>query len=178
MTHLIDELVELAHGDAQALTTEPTRFDLITEEAVAAAARRSGLEIRLEATPTVVDAAPAALTRAISNLLDNAVKWSTPSATIEVTVRDGILTVRDHGPGIDPGDLPHVFDRFYRAKAARTLPGTGLGLAIVRQVADMHGGTISAESASGGGTLMTLRLPIARAESTRRPETTPAHRRS
>ena len=164
MTHLIDELVELAHGDAQTLSTEPARLDLIAEDAVAAAARRSSLDIRLDASPTVVEAAPAALSRAISNLLDNAIKWSPPNAPVEVTVKDGTLSVRDHGPGVDAADLPHVFDRFYRATTARTLPGSGLGLAIVRQVAEAHGGTITAEAAIGGGTLFTLCLPTRNAE--------------
>ena len=159
MTHLIDELVELARGDVQVLTMEPTRLDLIAEETVAAAARRSGAEIRLNATPTTVEAAPGALASAISNLLDNALKWSPPDATIEVTVDNGTVAVRDHGQGIDPADLPHLFDRFYRAKSARTMPGSGLGLAIVRQVAEAHGGTVNAEAAQGGGSLFTLRLP-------------------
>ena len=66
--------------------------------------------------------------------------------------------MRDHGPGIDEQDLPHVFDRFYRAPSARGMPGSGLGLAIVRQVAEAHGGTVVAERATGGGTLVTLRL--------------------
>ncbi len=74
-------------------------------------------------------------------------------------MHDGTVTVRDHGPGIDAADLPHIFDRFYRAAAARTLPGSGLGLAIVRQVAEAHGGTVSAEPALGGGTRFTLSFP-------------------
>ena len=68
------------------------------------------------------------------------------------------MTVRDHGPGIPDEDLPYVFDRFYRAKAARGMPGSGLGLAIVRQVAEAHGGDVVAERADGGGTQITLRL--------------------
>ena len=92
---------------------------------------------------------PARLDRAVTNLLDNAAKWSPPGGQIEVHVRDGELSVRDHGPGIDEADLPHVFDRFYRAPAARGLPGSGLGLAIVRQVAEWHGGTVSAEQRAG-----------------------------
>jgi two-component system, OmpR family, sensor histidine kinase MprB len=164
MTTLIDELVELAHGDAQPITTEPTRLDLVAEEAVTAAARRSNHDIHLDASPTSVNGAQTALNRAITNLLDNAAKWSPPNAPIEVTVGSGAISVRDHGPGIDPADLPHVFDRFYRATAARTLPGSGLGLAIVRQIAEAHGGTITAEIPSGGGTLFTLRLPILAAE--------------
>ena len=145
MTQLIDELVELARGDAQAFAMSPTRLDLVTEDAGAVTARRSGVEIRLKTTPTLVAGSPDALTRAIANLLDNAVKWSPPGEPVEVSVAAGTVCVRDHGPGIRPEDLPHVFDRFYRATAARTLPGSGLGLAIVKQVAEAHGGTITAQ---------------------------------
>jgi two-component system sensor histidine kinase MprB len=74
-------------------------------------------------------------------------------------LRDGVLTVRDHGPGIDPADLPHVFDRFHRGANARGRPGSGLGLAIVRQVAEAHGGSVALEAAPGGGTLARLTLP-------------------
>ena len=98
------------------------------------------------------------LDRAVSNLLDNAGKWSPPGTTVEVRVVDHEVTVRDHGPGIDPADLPFVFDRFWRAPAARAMPGSGLGLSIVRQVAQTHGGTVSAELPADGGTLMRLRL--------------------
>ena len=101
---------------------------------------------------------PRTIERAVANLLDNAAKWSPAGGEVEVGVRDGELTVRDHGPGIAPDDLPYVFDRFYRASSARGLPGSGLGLAIVRQVAQAHGGTVVAEHAEGGGTLMRLRL--------------------
>ena len=81
-------------------------------------------------------------------------------------MRDGRLIVRDHGPGIADEDLPHVFDRFYRARAARGLPGSGLGLAIVRQVAESHGGEVVAEQAEGGGTRMVLTLGARRALAT------------
>jgi two-component system sensor histidine kinase MprB len=106
----------------------------------------------------MVRGVPAAIERAISNLLDNAAKWNLPDGEIEVTVRDGEVCVRDHGPGIDAADLPFVFDRFYRAPSARGLPGSGLGLAIVRQVAEANGGSVVAEPAEGGGTRMRLRL--------------------
>ena len=97
----------------------------------------------------------------MSNLVDNAAKWSPPGAEVEVVVRDGTVTVRDHGPGVDPADLPRVFDRFYRSPQARTMPGSGLGLAIVKQVADSHGGTVTAAAAPGGGALFALRFPMA-----------------
>jgi two-component system sensor histidine kinase MprB len=160
MTHLIGELVELARGDAQAPAKQHIRLDHLAEEAVAAAARRSATTFQTEFEPTLVDAAPGAVTGAIANLIDNAVKWSPEGGSVEVTVREGAVTVRDHGPGIAANDLPHVFDRFYRAAASRTLPGSGLGLAIVRQVAEAHGGTVTAEQAAGGGSLFTLRLPV------------------
>ncbi len=159
MTRLIEELVELARGDAQSSSHEPVRLDVVARAAVAVAARRSNREFRVEAQPTVVSGDSGGLTRAISNLLDNAVKWSPDDAPVEVTVASGTVTVRDHGPGIAAEDLPHVFDRFYRATAARTLPGSGLGLAIVKQVAEAHGGTATAAEAAGGGTVMTLALP-------------------
>jgi two-component system sensor histidine kinase MprB len=108
--------------------------------------------------PTTVVGVPASLERAIGNLLDNAAKWSPDGAEIDVRLADGELTVRDRGPGIAEADLPHVFERFYRATSARGMPGSGLGLAIVRQVAEAHGGTVTAEHAPGGGTLMRLRV--------------------
>jgi two-component system sensor histidine kinase MprB len=160
MTHLIDELVELARGDVQASKHEPVRLDLLAREAAAVASRRSQRDFRVVTEVTLVSGAPAELMRAISNLLDNAVKWSPADTPVEVTVSAGVCAVRDHGPGISAEDLPHVFDRFYRAAAARTLPGSGLGLAIVRQVAEAHGGTATADAAEGGGTVFSLRLPL------------------
>jgi two-component system sensor histidine kinase MprB len=159
MTQLIDELVDLARGDAQAFELSPTRLDLVTEDVRAVTARRSGVEIRVDSKPSTVAGSPDALTKAIANLLDNAIKWSPAGSCVEVSVGAGTVSVRDHGPGIEPEDLPHVFDRFYRAAAARTLPGSGLGLAIVKQVAEAHGGTISAQAASDGGAIFTLQLP-------------------
>ena len=101
---------------------------------------------------------PASLERAVGNLLDNAVKWSPNGGPVEVTVGGGQVTVRDHGPGVDPDDLPFVFDRFYRARNARGMPGSGLGLAIVRQVAEAHGGQVRAENAPDGGAFLRLDL--------------------
>jgi two-component system sensor histidine kinase MprB len=77
---------------------------------------------------------------------------------VEVELRDGMLTVRDHGPGFADEDLPHVFERFYRAKDARGMPGSGLGLAIVRQAAEARGGSVEAANAPGGGALMRVRF--------------------
>jgi two-component system, OmpR family, sensor histidine kinase MprB len=159
MTQLIDELVALARGDIATFETEPTRLDVLVEAAAEVAARRSGRELRVTTTPSVVDASPSALGRAVSNLLDNALKWGPGDTPVDVTVEGGVVSVRDYGPGIDPADMPYVFDRFYRAAEARTMPGSGLGLAIVRQVAEAHGGVVSVEAAPGGGALFTLLIP-------------------
>jgi two-component system, OmpR family, sensor histidine kinase MprB len=121
--------------------------------------------------PCVIGGHAERLKTAVRNLLDNAAKFSPPGTAVEVRLHAGELTVRDHGPGIPPGDLPHVFDRFYRAATARGVPGSGLGLAIVRQVAEAHGGTVRAEAVPpqptdpdrppgpDGGTLIRFRLP-------------------
>ena len=100
------------------------------------------------------------LERAVTNVLDNAAKWSPQGGTVEVWLRGGELAVRDHGPGIAAEDLPFVFDRFYRAPAARHLPGSGLGLAIVREAVEAHGGTVEVTSTPGGGTMVRLQLPV------------------
>jgi two-component system, OmpR family, sensor histidine kinase MprB len=160
MTALIAELVELARGDQAPVEPEDVRLDLAAADAIERTRRnRPGISFKPDLQESMVRGVPATIERAISNLLDNAAKWSPPDGEIEVSVRDGELTVRDHGPGIDPDDLPFVFDRFYRAPSARGLPGSGLGLAIVRQVAEAHGGTVTAEAADGGGTRMRLSLP-------------------
>ena len=103
--------------------------------------------MRLE--PTLVRGEGERIARAVSNLLDNACKWSPPGGVVEVTLQDGVLSVRDHGPGFQDEDLPFVFDRFHRAREARSKPGSGLGLAIVRQAADAHGGFAEAGNAPG-----------------------------
>ena len=118
---------------------------------------------------------PATIERAVGNLLDNAAKWSPVGEDVEVELRAGQLVVRDHGPGIPDEDLPYVFDRFYRARAARGLPGSGLGLAIVRQVAESHGGGVVAEHAEGGGTRMVLTLGRSRAGASRPLGCSPPH---
>jgi two-component system sensor histidine kinase MprB len=163
LTVLVGDLVDLARpGERDAEPPETLRLDELVGAAVERARRHAPqTTFALEAEPSVVVGSRARLARAVGNLLDNAVKWSPPGATVEVAVRDGEITVHDHGPGIAQVDLPHVFDRFYRAPSARGLPGSGLGLAIVKHVADAHGATVSAEAAPGGGTLLRLALPAA-----------------
>jgi two-component system sensor histidine kinase MprB len=97
--------------------------------------------------------------RAITNLLDNAAKWSPPEGRVTVRVSAGVLTVDDQGPGIDAEDLPHVFERFYRARESRGMPGSGLGLSIVRQVVARHAGTVAVHNREGAGIRFTVVLP-------------------
>jgi two-component system sensor histidine kinase MprB len=162
LTRLVGDLVELARGDGQ---EEPLTFvdlDDLTRRVVEVAGRNHpSITFRVEGAPSLIRGAPARVWRAVSNLVDNAGRWSPPDAEVEIGVRDGTVTVRDHGPGVDPADLPYVFDRFYRSPRARTMPGSGLGLAIVKQVADSHGGTVTAAAAPGGGALFVLRFPAA-----------------
>jgi two-component system, OmpR family, sensor histidine kinase MprB len=159
MTVLIGELTELARGEEQRAAPEEVRLDLVAKDAIRRTTRNHPeVPIVAKLDPTTVVGVPASLERAIGNLLDNAAKWSPNGAEVDVRLADGELTVRDHGPGIADSDLPHVFERFYRATSARGMPGSGLGLAIVRQVAEAHGGTVTAEHAPGGGTLMRLRV--------------------
>jgi two-component system sensor histidine kinase MprB len=160
LTLMMNDLIELGRGEQPRGGSEDVRLDLIVEEAVERARRHSpDTPFDVELHQVVLTGEPGRLARAINNLLDNAVNYSPPGSPVEIAVHGDELTVRDHGPGISTADLPHVFDRFYRGAEARGRPGSGLGLAIVRQVAEQHGGRVSAQVASGGGTLMLLRLP-------------------
>jgi two-component system, OmpR family, sensor histidine kinase MprB len=156
LTALVADVVELARGAAPGDLAGEVRLDEIVAAVAERARARSGggVEFRVRAEPTVVQGDPARINRAVSNLVDNAVKWSPPGGEVELSLADGALTVRDHGPGFDDGDLPRVFERFYRADGARGLPGSGLGLAIVRQAAEAHGGSAEAANAPGGGALL------------------------
>jgi two-component system sensor histidine kinase MprB len=161
LTVLVSDLVDLARGDEPAAVPEDVRLDLLVADAVERARRHApDKTFFTELEPSLVEGVPGRLDRAVANLIDNAAKWSPSGGQIEVRVSGGEVSVRDHGPGIADSDLPHVFDRFYRAPAARGLPGSGLGLAIVRQVAQSHGGTVTAERANGGGARMRLTLPV------------------
>ncbi|MGH2935970.1 MAG: HAMP domain-containing sensor histidine kinase [Gaiellaceae bacterium] len=159
MRELIGGLLELARNEHASAERTTVQLDEIVESVVdRARARYPQISFDVSLEPTTVEGAPEPLERAVWNLLENAGKWSGTGSAVEVTLRDGELRVRDHGPGIAPEDREHVFDRFYRATDARSLPGSGLGLAIVREVAEAHGGTVVAEEAPGGGALLRLRL--------------------
>jgi two-component system sensor histidine kinase MprB len=155
LSALVGDLVEIDRE--RPAEVEDVRLDQLVEHAVARAkVRTPKVLFRSKLEQSLVRGAPTQLDRAVSNLLDNAAKWS---QSVEVAVAGTEVTVRDHGPGIAEADLPHVFDRFYRAADARHLPGSGLGLAIVRQVAQAHGGDATAENAPDGGAVFRLKLP-------------------
>jgi two-component system, OmpR family, sensor histidine kinase MprB len=159
MRALIGGLLELARGDAQ-VEKHAFQLDEVLEDGLERARARFpeiswGAE-RLE--PTIVDGYRNRMERAVWNLLENAGKWSGDGGSVEVSLAGGELCVRDHGPGFADEDRPLVFDRFYRSAAARAMPGAGLGLAIVREVAEAHGGTVTAENARDGGAVVRLSL--------------------
>lgn len=159
-SQLIGALVELARGDRPAQVPEPLRLDVLVTDAVERARTHAGdaRRITLRSAPTTVVGERDRLARAVSNLLDNALKYG-GGGPVEASVADGRVTVGDRGPGIDRAHRDRVFDRFYRAPEARGVPGSGLGLAIVEQVAASHGGTVRAEDRPGGGTVFALDLP-------------------
>jgi two-component system sensor histidine kinase MprB len=160
LTVLVGDLVDLSKTGVESAELEDVRLDLAVAAAVERARTRTpGCRYAVHGEPCLVRAAPARLERAIANLLDNACKWGATSGPIEVSVAQGRLEVRDHGPGIAEEDLPRVFDRFYRARGARGMPGSGLGLAIVRHFAETHCGSVHAASDPGGGARLTLELP-------------------
>jgi two-component system, OmpR family, sensor histidine kinase MprB len=160
---LVGDLLELARDEDRTARYQAVELDdLVAARVERARQRARHLTFETEIEQCVVWGDPERLARAISNLLDNAAKWSPPGSTISITLAaDGVLAVRDRGPGIDPRDLAHVFDRFYRGGHARGMPGSGLGLAIVREVAREHGGAVEATPGPGGGAVLRVRLPVA-----------------
>ncbi|MFC5956636.1 sensor histidine kinase [Streptomyces pratens] len=174
LTSVKAQMTELAAliGDLQELSRPDTgqhegRAQIVAwQDVVESALRRARLRgpeltITADVRPWYIRAEPSALERAVVNVLDNAVKFSPKGGTVEVRLADGVLTVRDHGPGIPADELPHVFDRFWRSPTARALPGSGLGLSIVARTVQQTGGEValtSAEDGAGGTTAM-IRLP-------------------
>ncbi|WP_183342535.1 sensor histidine kinase [Microlunatus antarcticus] len=161
-TKLVGDLVQLARDDGEA-TPEAIDFRHVVTSALERVRRRGpGLDFDVELDPFYVVGVSDALERAVTNLLDNAVKWSPPGGTVRVQLEGNRLRVADEGPGIAEADLPRVFDRFFRADTARTTPGTGLGLSIVAQVVRQHGGVVRAGRSAQGGAEFTVVLPGAR----------------
>jgi two-component system sensor histidine kinase MprB len=156
LTALVADVVELARGAEPEHGGQYVRLDEVVLGAVASARRRGDVDYATELEPTVVHGRPERIARAVSNLVDNARKWSPSAGTVEIALRGGELTIRDHGPGFAADDLPHVFDRFYRAPSARRMPGSGLGLAIVKQAAEAAGGWVRAANAPDGGAELTV----------------------
>ncbi|MGW1809541.1 sensor histidine kinase [Streptomyces sp. NPDC002078] len=171
---LIGDLQELSRSEGQ----HGERVQVVSfQDAVEAALRRARLRgpeltITSDLEPWYVRAEPSALERAVVNVLDNAVKFSPGGGLVEVRLTDGVLTVRDHGPGVPEDELPHVFDRFWRSPSARALPGSGLGLSIVARTVQQAGGEVTLSPAQGGGTVATIRLPGAPTPPPETPETT------
>ncbi|MGI5272702.1 sensor histidine kinase [Nonomuraea sp. CA-218870] len=157
LTTLVGDLLQLARGD----TDHEPHTELAFQDVVTSAVERArlrGAEVVAGLEPWYVVGEAASLERAVLNLIDNAAKFS-PGNEVEVTLREGVLTVRDHGPGIAEEELPHVFERFWRSPSARSLPGSGLGLAIVAQAVAEAGGRIRLRNAEGGGVAATMTLP-------------------
>jgi two-component system sensor histidine kinase MprB len=167
LSALVGDLIELARGDQPIEAADDVRLDGIVEDAVDRARRNApGIVFDTRLEPVVVDGVPERLSRAVNNLLDNAARHTYAGTTVEIRVDATGVRVRDHGAGVDPEDLPHVFDRFYRGVNARGRQGSGLGLAIVRQVAEQHGGSVMASNAPDGGAVFEILLPTtARAHS-------------
>ena len=161
LTSLVNELVELATDSRDDEPPQITRLGDLATRAAARTRRRSGRDIVVTADDQLVDVRPAAVERAVQNLIDNAVKFA-PSGRVEVTIAGGTVIVRDHGPGLRDSDMAQLFDRFYRSLEARSLPGSGLGLSIVKSIVESHGGSVFARNAtSGDGAEIGFTLPAA-----------------
>jgi two-component system, OmpR family, sensor histidine kinase MprB len=160
LTTLIGDLTELAREQPARVHLEEVDLAEVTERAVERVRRRaSSLRFDVHVEPWWVVGEAAGLERAVTNLLDNAAKWSPPLGVVTVRLDNGSLLVADEGRGIAEHDRPHVFDRFYRSPESRTMPGSGLGLAIVRQVAERHGGSVRADASQAGGAAMWMEIP-------------------
>lgn len=159
MTTLIGDLVELARDEPVSPTVEPVELTAVLGQAVSRVRRRADVEFVVRTSPWWVTGDADALERAITNLLDNAAKWSPEGGVVTVTLEQGTLMVADQGPGISPHDLPHIFERFYRSAESRGMPGSGLGLSIVRSIAERHGGIVRAGDGPDGGAAFWLSIP-------------------
>lgn len=159
-TTLVGDLVHLSREDVVEPHPEPIDLRDVINSAIARAKRRGpSLSFDVELNPLYLVGEPDSLERAITNLLDNAVKFSPPGGTIHVLLEGDRLRISDQGPGIPDDELPHVFDRFWRSPSARNAPGSGLGLSIVAQTIKAHGGWVKAGRSAEGGAEFIVRLP-------------------
>lgn len=162
-TSLVGDLVQLSRDDVVAVSREPLNFADVVEQAVTRAKRRGPqitFDVKLE--PLFIVGEADTLGRAVTNLLDNAVKFSPPQGHIFVRLHDETMTIEDEGSGIAEEDLENIFDRFYRSDKARNTPGTGLGLSIVKHTIEAHGGNVwASNSQATGGAKFTVVLPAA-----------------
>jgi two-component system sensor histidine kinase MprB len=160
LTALVTELVDLATDAREEEPVVDVELADLAQDVAARYRRRTDRPIQVEVGggEHTVQGRRAMLDRAVANLVDNAVKFSPAGSAIDIVVDDRSVAVLDRGPGVPEDDRDHVFDRFYRAPATRTMPGSGLGLAIVRQIAEVHGGTASLAARPGGGSVATLDL--------------------
>jgi two-component system sensor histidine kinase MprB len=160
LTTLIGDLTELARAEPTRSVVEELELSEVVHQAFNRVRLRApGLSFDVVAHPWWVTGDAAALERAITNLLDNAAKWSPPQGRVSCRLVDGVLTVEDDGPGIDVADRSHIFERFWRATESRTMPGSGLGLSIVRQVADRHSASVEVGTSASGGARLTMTIP-------------------
>ncbi|EON22430.1 MULTISPECIES: sensor histidine kinase [Nocardioides] len=160
LTTLVGDLVMLAREEQPEASITTLDLAEVADRAVTRVRRRAaGVDFDVRLEPWTAQGDATGLERAITNVLDNAAKWSPAGGTITVRLASGVLTVDDQGPGISEADLPHVFERFWRSDESRSMPGSGLGLAIVRQVVDQHGGRVVVGEAPGGGTRVSLSIP-------------------
>ena len=160
LTTLIGDLVELARDEPTPAVVATVDLEDVVDRALARVRRRAPrVEFETATEPWWLVGDAAALERAVTNLLDNAAKWSPEGGTVTVRLTRGVLTVDDQGPGISEEDLPHVFERFWRSRESRAMPGSGLGLAIVAQVVERHAGTVAAGNAPTGGARLTMTMP-------------------
>jgi two-component system sensor histidine kinase MprB len=161
MAALVEEVVAIAAERHSNELPEPIEMKSVTQSIVERASRRSGRDVVVNADDSIVIANHHMFDRAVSNLIDNALKFDTSSQQIEVTIHNGSLTVSDRGIGIPEDEVQLIFERFHRSAASRSMPGSGLGLSIVADFAHAHDGSVFARNRVGGGSEIGFSLPTA-----------------
>jgi two-component system sensor histidine kinase MprB len=160
LTDLVSELVDLATDRHQMGAPVVVDFSEIVKRVVERHMRRSDCVFVVDTEFCEIKVDPSLVERAVSNLISNAVKWSSSAGIVEVTVRDGNLTVRDYGPGIAKGETDLIFERFFRSASAPSAEGSGLGLSIVRHIAESFNGSTHVVDHQGEGAAIALSFPL------------------